>query len=309
VEFHFDPDLQCWTLRRYAEVVAAFRDPRFAISLQPVDESAHTAALRHAMQEALLPARTSRWREELQHLPFAIERATSFDLVRDLTGPWCHAAAMGILDLAARDSERLLGLAKRAFLAGAYPLDAAAKAEGDAAAVELSQWFHMDAIAVQAFVAISQTLRAFLSGAWLALLENGPQLEALQAGDVPVAGALEELLRYAGPSQMQFRYLTVAVGTLPAGTKVGLAIGLANRDPDVFGEDADALRLSRRAASSHLAFGSGPHACVGAALVRIAAPVAITKFTQAARNVRLVSAEWPTRPGAAITGPQSIRVA
>jgi len=314
VEFHFDSELQCWTLRRYAEVVAAFRDPRFAISLQPVDEAAHTATLRFAMQEALQPSKTGRWREELQGLAFAISRESGFDLVRDLAEPWCHAAAMRFLELDAWDSDRLLLLAQRVFRAGAYPLDAAAKSEGDAASVELARRFQMGsalsgAIAVQAFVAISETLRAFLSGAWLALLENPAELAALQCGKVPVAGAVEELLRYAGPSQVQFRYLTIPVGNLPAGSRVGLAIGIANRDPEVFGDDANDLRLDRRNASSHLAFGSGPHACIGAALVRIAAPVALSGFASAASGVRLVEVDWPTKPGAAITGPQSIRVA
>jgi cytochrome P450 len=108
---------------------------------------------------------------------------------------------------------------------------------------------------------------------------------------------------------MQFRYLTVAVGDVTAGAKVGLSIGAANRDPEVFGDNAGDLRLGRPNASSHLAFGSGPHACVGAALVRIAAPVAIARFTGAAEGVRLLEANWPSRAGAAITGPQSIHVA
>jgi cytochrome P450 len=44
-------------------------------------------------------------------------------------------------------------------------------------------------------------------------------------------------------------------------------IGAANRDPEHFGADADAFDPSR-AASGHVAFGFGPHYCLGAALAR-----------------------------------------
>lgn len=61
---------------------------------------------------------------------------------------------------------------------------------------------------------------------------------------------------------------------LPAGTHLLLLWGAANRDPAVF-PDADRLRLDRTVQRGHLAFGKGVHFCVGAALARLEARVAL----------------------------------
>jgi cytochrome P450 len=62
----------------------------------------------------------------------------------------------------------------------------------------------------------------------------------------------------------------------------------------------------RRNASGHLAFGLGPHACLGAQLTRIAALVAMPRFLERCGMLRLERVEWR---GSAITAPQLILVA
>ncbi len=216
--------------------------------------------------------------------------------------PWSHAAALRLVDVLHPPDPALLELARAVFRAGADPMDADAKAAGDAAGVELARRLpqKLGPLTVQAFVAVSQTLQAFLGAAWVALYEYPSQMDLWQDA------ALEELFRFAGPAKAQFRYATESIdGVVAKGSRVALLIGEANRDPEQFGADAGVLNL-RRNASGHLAFGYGPHACLGAHLARMAALVAMPQFLQRCSGLRLMRVEWR---GSAITAPQSIVVA
>jgi hypothetical protein len=70
---------------------------------------------------------------------------------------------------------------------------------------------------------------------------------------------------------------------------VMVAIGGANRDPDVFG-DPDRLRIDRPNASRHLSFSFGIHHCLGAPLARLEGRVALEELTR-------------RYPGLALAGP------
>lgn len=86
-----------------------------------------------------------------------------------------------------------------------------------------------------------------------------------------LAGGIEEALRWSSPTSHFIRYAThdVQLGkvTVRAGEAVAAWIGSANRDASVFG-DPYTFDV-RRNAQRHLAFGVGPHFCLGHALVRI----------------------------------------
>jgi cytochrome P450 len=92
--------------------------------------------------------------------------------------------------------------------------------------------------------------------------------------------AVDEFLRFQSPNQLGNRAATEAVAfhgeTLPAGTRIHLCIGAANRDPRRF-EDPDRLDLSRRP-NKHLAFAGGPHTCLGFTLARMEGRGAILRF-------------------------------
>jgi cytochrome P450 len=294
--FRFEPVFGCWALYRYADVQAAFRDPRFAISPTPMDEAAHTWTLRNAANQLLPPDRLAAWRRSLADLPFE----PGEDLVSSVAEPWSHAAALRLVDVLHPDPV-LLDLARAVFRGGADPLDTDAKAAGDAAGVELARRLPqtLGPLTVQAFVAVSQTLQALLGAAWVALYEHPSQMGLWQDA------ALEELLRFAGPAKAQFRYATESIdGVVAKGSRVALLIGEANRDPEQFGEDAGVLNL-RRNAAGHLAFGYGPHACLGAHLARMAVLVAMPRFLERCGALQLIRVEWG---GSAITAPQSILV-
>ena len=123
-----------------------------------------------------------------------------------------------------------------------------------------------------------------------ALLNHRDQLQRLVDDPLLLPAAVEELLRFESPLQLNNRLTTAAVdlpsGTLPAGTFVTLGIGAANRDPEVF-VDPDRLDLGRKP-NNHLAFGQGAHACSGMNVARLEARVAIGRLL--ARYPRLASA-------------------
>jgi len=95
-----------------------------------------------------------------------------------------------------------------------------------------------------------------------------------------IHSAVEEFLRFESSNQLGNRITTreCVVGgvTMTAGTPITLCIGAANRDPAQF-PDPDRLDLAR-SPNRHLAFGSGPHQCVGMHLARLEARVAIARF-------------------------------
>jgi len=93
-------------------------------------------------------------------------------------------------------------------------------------------------------------------------------------------GAVEEFLRYTSPTQYMARTVTRDVElhgvVMPAGAKVVLLLGSGNRDPREFDrpDDFDIARANPRI----LAFGHGAHVCLGAAVARLEARVALQEF-------------------------------
>lgn len=116
------------------------------------------------------------------------------------------------------------------------------------------------------------TTRNLLSGGLLALMENPEQYRWLMA-DLPgrLPSAREELLRWTSPviymRRTARRDVELAGQKIAEGDKVVMYFGAANRDPAKF-ERADTLDLSRPE-NEHIAFGTGPHGCLGQHIARI----------------------------------------
>jgi cytochrome P450 len=110
-----------------------------------------------------------------------------------------------------------------------------------------------------------------------ALLTQRGELERLQREPALINSAVEELLRFESPLQLNNRQLTapIALSTreLPAGDFVTLGVGAANRDPAQFNQP-DALDIARKP-NLHVAFGHGAHACAGMNVARLEARIAI----------------------------------
>jgi cytochrome P450 len=129
------------------------------------------------------------------------------------------------------------------------------------------------------YIAGHETTVNLIGNGTLALLRHRDQLDRLRDDPDLDPTAVEELLRYDSPVQMTRRITLAGVDiqgkTIEAGAFVVLVLGSANRDPGHWGDSADALDVGRRDANQHLSFGGGHHYCLGAALARLEAQVAI----------------------------------
>ena len=114
------------------------------------------------------------------------------------------------------------------------------------------------------------TTSALNHGMWL--LTRRPDVqERLRADPSLIPAFIEETLRFESPVQGLARRATQDVElsgvTIPKGAMVVVRYAAANRDPDAF-DRPEEFDLDRRDDTNHLAFGVGPHFCVGAALAR-----------------------------------------
>jgi len=128
-----------------------------------------------------------------------------------------------------------------------------------------------------------------------ALLTHRDQLERLQHEPALINSAVEELLRFESPLQLNNRLLTAPVTLstreLPAGAFVTLGVGAANRDPAQF-DSPDRLDIARKP-NLHVAFGHGTHACSGMNVARLEARIAIGALVH--RFPRIEPAAAPRR--------------
>ena len=132
------------------------------------------------------------------------------------------------------------------------------------------------------------------NGIW-ALLNNEDQLLALRADLSQINSAIEEMLRFDGPIQLNNRRLMQPMEfgptTLPAGAFVTIGIGAANHDPAQF-PDPERFDIARKP-NRHIAFGHGDHVCVGMNVARMEGRIAFARLL--ARFPRMELAGTPER--------------
>lgn len=125
-----------------------------------------------------------------------------------------------------------------------------------------------------------------------ALLTHRGQLERLQREPDLIASAVEELLRFESPLQLNNRMMTGTLDlggeTVETGTFITLGVGAANRDPAQF-PDPDRLDIARKP-NRHIAFGQGDHACAGMNVARLEARIAIGKLVTRYPRIDLAAA-------------------
>lgn len=144
-----------------------------------------------------------------------------------------------------------------------------------------------------------ETTRNMLGNSLLTLLRNPDQFALLYAQGMVDRNAVDELLRFESPSQLQGRYtphdLEVAGHTIPAGSRITLLIGSGNRDEEQY-DRPDVLDLGRPDPRP-LSFGGGPHHCLGAWISRIEVEAALTMLVRQYPTIRLAASEpFPWRP-------------
>lgn len=126
--------------------------------------------------------------------------------------------------------------------------------------------------AMTALAAGGDTTRALLLGLPYYLAKNPDQWRKLKEDRSLVKTAIEETLRMVTPARAFIRHVSkdfeVNGQSMKSGQYVYLMYMAANRDPAVF-EDPHKYDVSRKNAARHLAFGAGPHLCLGARMARM----------------------------------------
>jgi cytochrome P450 len=142
------------------------------------------------------------------------------------------------------------------------------------------------------------------------LLEHRDQWEALCADPSLITNTVEEVLRF-DTSVLAWRRITtrpVQIGDVdvPAGAKLMLLLGSADRDADRF-PDPDTFDIRRPDAARHLAFGKGIHFCLGAPLARMEVRIVLELLTRLAPDLALVPDQQLTfPPNISFRGPQRL---
>jgi cytochrome P450 len=146
----------------------------------------------------------------------------------------------------------------------------------------------------------NDTTTGLLGGAAELLTARPDQRALLTADPSLIPSAVEELLRLTSPVQGLARTATADVElhgrVIPAGRRVLLLFGSANRDPRRFGPDAADLDV-RRDPKPILSFGYGAHHCLGAAVARLQARVALEELLARCPRFSVDAADGTFAPG------------
>jgi cytochrome P450 len=148
-------------------------------------------------------------------------------------------------------------------------------------------------------VAGNETTTNLLGTMLLAFAEHPDQWAKVRADPGLVSAAVEEALRHVSPIQGLYRTAAseyhAAPAAIPAGGRVLLLFGAANRDPRHY---ADPERfLVERNPTDHVAFGSGIHFCLGAHLARLEAALVLRELAPRVEAIELAGEpEWSGNP-------------
>ncbi|SNR35400.1 cytochrome P450 [Paracoccus sediminis] len=142
-----------------------------------------------------------------------------------------------------------------------------------------------------------------------ALLAHPARLARLRADPGLMPTAVQEMFRFAPPLIFFHRHasqdVTICGQDWPTGTTFGLLYAAANRDPAAF-PDPDRFDVARRP-NVHLAFGAGPHVCLGNTLARLNTEILFTALLARSRRIeRAGPAVWKT--GLQAHGPLTLPI-
>ncbi|MBT2674758.1 cytochrome P450 [Streptomyces sp. ISL-14] len=310
--------------------------PPSLLSLQTLDPPEHTQ-IRHLMLEGFKAADSEHLEKTVQgtldELLAAVEGQETFDFVSKVAEPLTLRAVTQLLGVPEPDKDWFVPLSNTIVDGMDSSLRPECYEPGVAARAELSelvgQWLksplpegftahvinRAPSVGVDHDILLNslrvvlqagfQTASRFLVTGLLTLLRIPPEER------VPVDSdkAVHELVRFAGPVHVESRACVhdTVLGDqkIRKGEVVSMFLGAANRDPKMF-DDPDSLRWDRTP-NRHLAFGRGPHACLGA---QVAVQVARTVFGTIGHrypNARLVSEPVP-RPNVTEHGMHSLEI-
>ncbi len=151
----------------------------------------------------------------------------------------------------------------------------------------------------------SETTTNLIGNAIVCFLRYPSQLARLRQQPELWSSAIEEVLRFRSPVQAVFRTtrrdVTVHGRRIPSGALVLALLGSANRDPRQF-RNPGVFDIARDP-NPHVAFGHGIHFCLGAALARLEARIALPAFLERVEHFELAERSWTPRLGFHVHGP------
>ena len=298
----------------------------FRVGMAQTDPPEHSR-VRGLVGSAFTPRRVESLRERIQGLvDTALDACAAtgrMELVRDLAFPLPAIVISEMAGFPVADKELVRDWTRRInqFFARSGAADPADGDDANRAILEARGWIHpllearrrsphddllgalvaaeyeggrlteaeLLSTAITLFLGGHESTTALIALGISALVRRPDQLAILRARPDLVDGAVEEMLRFDAPFQMNLRMLTedVELGgvTLREGELVRQALGSANRDPARF-EDPDRFWVERPP-KRHLSFGLGPHFCIGAPLARLQAQVAVATLVRRLPNLRL----------------------
>ena len=336
-----DADAMLRDHQRFAAEGRRFHDTGLTTMLD-IDPPDHTR-LRSLVSRAFTPRSVSRWHERVQEITDRLLDAVAdhdrIDLIAALGYPLPVTVIAEMLGVPAEDMDRFEGWSNDIALIVEPILSPAQVESVRRATEEIFAYFETIVEArrheprddlVSALLAAeeegdrltreellstmlliliagNETTRNLIGNGMLALLRHPDQLQRLRDTPELLESAVDELLRYDSPVQLDGRVvredLEMGGKRLRAGQKAIALLGAANRDPAAF-QDPDTLDFERKE-KSHLSFGRGIHYCLGASLALLEARIAFRCLLDRFVSIRL-AAEPRHRDGIVLRGLESL---
>ncbi|MBL8378443.1 MAG: cytochrome P450 [Burkholderiales bacterium] len=298
---------------RYLSAWMVFRDPPDHTRLRKLTASVFNVKSMHAMRPDV--------EEIADWLLQRIGERTQVDFIADFAGPLPALVIMRMLGVPREDLEKVKTLSDRmALFIGSSRANPEKYDIAEAATHEMAEFFRamiaarrtqpradllsqlvnlrdetegqlsedeLIATCILLLFAGHETTTNHIGNGLVALLGFPGEMARLRADPGLAAAAVEELLRYEGPSGAQVRVVAQATElhgkTLRAGDRVFLLLNAANRDERAY-PDPDRLDLSRDGVP-HLAFGFGTHICLGFPLARLEGQIAFPRVLDRFRRI------------------------
>jgi cytochrome P450 len=313
-------------------------------SMVSLDPPAHTR-LRRPSSRAFTPRRVAemepRVRATVAELLDAVDPREPFDIVQALTFPlpatiifsfmgvpeedyaqlkeWCgHRATLSFGRPSADEQvEHATSMAAyRSYLRELVARKATDRADDFASALLAIHDEDPDALAQEEIASIlfslsfagHETTNYLIGNMVRRLLEAPERWDAVVADPALVPGVVEETLRH--DTSVPFwrrrtkRAVTLGGVDIPEGATLFLWLAAAGHDPAAF-DDPERFDPARQNAKRHLAFGKGIHFCIGSALGKLEAQLALEELTRRFPGLRLVADQPPLRfhPNISFRGP------
>lgn len=318
---HFDVSLRAWVFSRYSDVLAAFHCANMipsGLNDKPAAGPPQREALlkmRRETRDALSPAQLRIWRKGLMSAARAqvkkIPAGEPVDLIASYSRPLCLLLASTVTNTEIHKAERLRTIAEPISASAAEPYDSALKSSAKSANAKIRRCFRSgpEPLRDSGFVAVAHTLPCLLANAWFVLLQSPEQWSALHKDVALAEQAVEELLRCSALPRILFRQAVQDIEfngmRIRKGERIVLRVLAANRDPEHFAHP-NQLDIRRRRIRQ-LALGAGPHSCVGAGLIRMAAVSIIRPLLDRFAEAKLIKpVEW--KGGSGFRFPASLWV-